>query len=137
MSSIVSNAGWAKVLAAVTGQATVNSATAYMSLHTASPGTSDSAAFANELSTSVGSPAYARQSCAFNAPSTGSITNSGTVVFNVPTSTTVTNWGLWDSATLHSGTDYLMGGSLSASATFNAQGTLTFNANTGLTISGN
>jgi hypothetical protein len=91
----------------------------YASLHTADPGTTG----ANELS--GGSPAYARQSLAWNAAASASKTNSGTITWNVPASTTVAYVGYWSAST--SGTFY---GSraLSASETFSGQGVYTVNA---------
>lgn len=95
----------------------------YVSLHTADPGTSG----ASEVT--GGSPAYARQACAWAAASGGSMALAAGETFNVPGGTTVTHFGVWSAAM--SGTFY-GGGALSASESFGAQGT--FNL-TGATIS--
>ena len=86
----------------------------YLSLHTADPGTSG----ASEVS--GGSPAYARQGCAWAVPSAGSMSLSAGELFNVPGSTTVTHFGVWS---LASGGTFYGGGALNASETFAGQGT--------------
>lgn len=85
-------------------------ATGYISLHTASPGTTG----ASEVS----GGAYARVATTWAAASAGSRTGSQVTV-NVPASTTITHFGIWDAAT---GGNYLGGGPLSASETFAAAG---------------
>lgn len=71
----------------------------HASLHTAW-----SATGANEVT--GGSPAYARQTIAFDAAANGTMTITGTEVFDVPGSTTVQFVGLWSALT--SGTFYGM-----------------------------
>lgn len=66
---------------------------AYLSLHTATPGSTG----ANEVS--GGSPAYARKAAAWNAASAGSKPLSNTPTFDVPASTTVTHLGFWSAST--------------------------------------
>jgi hypothetical protein len=63
-----------------------------MSLHDDSPGSTGT----NEIT--GGTPAYARQACAFDAASGGSIALSGPETFDIPASTTVKYIGLWTAA---------------------------------------
>lgn len=88
----------------------------FISLHTADPGLTG----ASEAS--GGSPAYARQSVTFSAAAGGALDSSNTPVLDVPAGT-YTHFGVWSLAT--AGTFYV-GGALSASETFAAQGTYTF-----------
>lgn len=85
------------------------------SLHSANPG---SLGASNEIS--GGSPAYARQTGSWNAPSGGSMTLSGTLVFDVGSGKTVAFVGLWNSA----GTEFYGYWNLT-STVFSQQGTLT------------
>ncbi|MEX5636531.1 hypothetical protein [Parafrankia sp. FMc2] len=71
----------------------------YASLHSAY-----SATGANELA--GGSPAYARQAIAWDAPSAGAVSLTGTESFNVPAASTVAWIGLWSAVT--TGTFYGM-----------------------------
>lgn len=98
---------------------------AYASLHTADPGTSGTSEVTG------GSPAYARKAISWSAAATGSKTNSGSLTFDIPSSTTVAYIGYWSASS--AGTFY---GSraLSASETFTGQGTYTIAAS-GLTES--
>ncbi len=66
-------------------------------LHTASPGT----AGANENASTGG---YARQATAWNAASSGSKTNSGSLVFGTAGTTPVTHVGEWTSTSYGAGT---------------------------------
>lgn len=95
--------------------------TIYISLHTASPGTTG----ANEVT----GGAYARVAVTFGAPSLGSMTNTGIISVNVPASTTVTHFSYWDSsntgATPVPG-NWLAGTALAASQSFGSSGTLSF-----------
>ncbi len=63
-----------------------------MSLHDDAPGSTG----ANEIT--GGDPAYARQSCAFDAASGGSSALSASVSFDIPAATTVKYVGLWTSS---------------------------------------
>lgn len=84
----------------------------YVSLHTASPGTTG----ANEAS--GGSPAYARQATTWSADSTDDGVRTGTqVTIDLPAGT-YTHFGLWSAA---SGGTYIDGGTI-ASTTLSAQG---------------
>lgn len=82
---------------------------AYVALHTASPSTTG----ANE---NANSGSYARQSCSWNAASSGSKTNSSSLTFSTGGSTAVTHFGTWSSGTYAGGT-YGIGGALSSSVT--------------------
>jgi hypothetical protein len=64
----------------------------HLSLHTAG-----SSSGANEVT--GGSPAYARQACAFGAAASGSKAMTGTETFDVPAGTTVGWIGGWDAVT--------------------------------------
>lgn len=94
----------------------LGSAVAYVSLHTADPGTAGTAEVTG------GAPAYARKAVTWAAAANGTMTApaSGTVTFDVPGSTTVAYLGYWSAVT--TGTFY---GSraLSASEVFSGQGT--------------
>jgi hypothetical protein len=65
----------------------------YASLHTAYPGNNG----ANEVS--GGSPAYARKAISWASASGGRVTQSGSVSFDVPGSTTIGWVGFWTAAT--------------------------------------
>ncbi len=73
-----------------------------LSLHTGDPGASGTD---NEVS--GGSPAYARQSCVFNAAASGERLLNANVTFDVPGSTTITHVGFWD----YNGGSYVFHGS--------------------------
>lgn len=64
-----------------------------MSLHDDVPGSTG----ANEIA--GGAPAYARQACAFEPASGGSMALSASVSFDVPASTTVAYLGFWENGT--------------------------------------
>lgn len=66
--------------------------TPFLSLHTAFPPSTG-----NEVT--GGSPAYARKSLTWSAASAGSKSMSGTLVFDIPLSTTVRVIGLYDAST--------------------------------------
>lgn len=143
--SIVSNTGWALVLKAIGGWALtqVSGGNVYMSLHNASPGTTDTSAWNCEAINGTGLTGYARQPIVASGSgwtvSAPNMNNVSAIVFTITISSTaytVSNWGLWDHVSNHGGTDYWMGGGLTASAVFNASGTLTFAAGSGLQISG-
>lgn len=83
----------------------------YISLHSASPGTTG----ANEIS----GGSYARQPTTWGTISAGAVTGSQ-VTINVPAGTTVVYWGIWDAAT---GGNYYDGGQLPSSQTYTSAGT--------------
>lgn len=85
----------------------------YLSLHSADPGSGG----ANEVS--GGSPAYAREAVTWDAASSGELTTSGSVTFDVPAGD-VAHVGLW-SASSGGGTFY--GSGALTRETFAAQGT--------------
>ncbi len=91
----------------------------YASLHTADPSTTG----ASELSTTGGSPAYARKAVTW-VPGTVDGTVTATIVFDVPTGVTVAGAGFWTAAT---GGTYLDGGTVTSQA-FTSQGTYTLTA---------
>lgn len=88
----------------------------YCALYTTAPGGSAG------TEVSGGSPAYARKSISWGSASNGIIT--ATVVFDVPTGTTVVGFGVHTAVT--AGT-YLDGASFGSSQAFSSQGTLTVN----------
>jgi len=89
-----------------TTQALVATGWGFVSLHTATPGTSGAS--------EVAGGTYARVAVAWSAASAGSIANSGALTINLPASTTATHFGLWSAST--AGT-YYIGGALSPSVT--------------------
>lgn len=86
------------------------SVAASASLHTADPG--------SDGSSEVSGGAYARRPLSWAAASGGTVAVDGSVVFDVPASTTVSWLGLWDS-----GGTWLGGIQLSSSETFTDAGT--------------
>ena len=89
-----------------TTQALVSTGWAYVSLHTATPGTTG----ASEVS----GGAYARVAVSWSAASGGSISNSGALSINLPASTTASYFGIWSASS--AGT-YYIGCALSPSVT--------------------
>lgn len=87
-----------------------------VALHSGDPGATGSN---NEIS--GGSPAYARQAITWNAASGGNLDSSSQPQFDIPPSTTVSHWSLWNTA---GDTCYAVG-ALSASESFTGQGTYT------------
>jgi hypothetical protein len=106
MISAMADFGTAGLNAALSG---LGSAAATASLHTADPGTTGGSECAGG--------SYARVAVTFGTPSGGSVT-AGAVTLNVPASTTIGWFGLWNS-----GGGYLGGGPLSASESYGASGT--------------
>ena len=90
-------------------QALVTTGWAYVSLHTADPGTTGAS--------EVAGGTYARVAVAWNAPSGGAVTNSGALSINLPASTTAAYYGIWSAST--AGT-YYIGGALTPSVTTGA-----------------
>ena len=87
----------------------------YASAHTADPGTT----YTNEVG--GGTPAYARKAISWSAPTNGVIT--ATVVFDIPSGTTVTYVGLGTALTAGTFQDK----ATVTSQTFSSQGTYTVN----------
>lgn len=85
---------------------------AYVSLHTADPGTTG----ASEVT--GGAPAYARKSATWTAGTVDGVVTV-TVTFDVPASTTVTHVGLWTAVTAGTFLDK----ATVTSQTFSSQGT--------------
>jgi hypothetical protein len=84
-----------------------------VSLHVFDPGTTGLGEVTG------GSPAYARQLATFDAATRGTRLMTGDETFNVPISTTITHFGVWDNAATPS---FIGGGSL-PSQSFVSQGT--------------
>ena len=73
-----------------------------------------------------GSPPYARPAITWGTASGGSIANATTALTrNVPASTTVGFFSMWNTSTISGTTGYASGGALSATQTFSTQGTFT------------
>ena len=81
----------------------------FVSLHTATPGTTGASENANTGS-------YARQSCTWNAAASGAKTNSTALTFSTAGSVAVTYIGTWSSGTYGAG-NYAIGGALGSSVT--------------------
>lgn len=81
----------------------------YVSLHTATPGTTGASENAN-------SGSYARQSCSWNTASGGAMTNSTALTFSTLGTVAVSHIGTWSSGTYGGGT-YAIGAALSANVT--------------------
>lgn len=92
----------------------------FCSAHTADPGTTG----INEVT--GGSPAYARKGITWAAASAGSMSKTGTQVFDIPAAATVAFIGYWDSLTV--GTFY--GSADVTDEVFGGQGTYTLTAAT-------
>lgn len=95
----------------ITGSGTNEQNAKYISLHTASPGTTG----ANEVT----GGSYARVATSWGSISGGSVTGSQ-VTINVPASTTIAYWGLWNAS---SGGNYYDGGQLPQSVSYVSSGT--------------
>lgn len=98
--------------AALDGSGGVGGAGTWISLHSASPGTTG----ANEIN--GGSPAYARVQTTWSASGGGSKSGSQ-VTLNVPASVTVAFFGIWSAS---SAATWIGGGSLPTSQPYVAQG---------------
>ena len=96
----------ARISTTEANQALSTTGWAYVSLHTADPGTTG----ASEVTGGT----YARVAVSWNAASSGSVTQSGALSINLPASTTASYFGVWSAST--SGT-YYIGGALSPSIT--------------------
>ena len=97
-------------------QALATTGWAYISLHTATPGTTGTS--------EVSGGTYARVAVTWAAPSAGAVSNSASVTLNIPASTTVTHVGVWSASS--AGT-YYVGAALTSSVTTGASaGTVTF-----------
>jgi hypothetical protein len=69
----------------------LTSVASHVSLHTADPGTDGS----NEVTGGT----YSRELADWDAPDAGTVTNDGAIVFDVPSSTTITHVGYWSAGT--------------------------------------
>ena len=98
-------------------QALATTGWAYVSLHTADPGTTG-------LSEVTGG-SYARVAVTWNAASGGSVTNAANVTLNLPASTTASYFGVWSAST---GGTYYVGGALNPTVTATTATTVTLNA---------
>ncbi len=99
----------ARASVAEENQALLTTGWAYVSLHTADPGTTGA--------TEVAGGAYARVAVAWAAPSGGSVANSGALAINLPASTTASYFGVWSASS--AGT-YYIGGALTPTVTTGA-----------------
>lgn len=97
-----------------TTQALVSTGWGFVSLHTATPGTTGAS--------EVTGGSYVRVAVTWAAASGGSIANSNPITINQPASTTTTHFGLWSASTLGS---YYIGGALSPNITTTTAGTVT------------
>lgn len=97
---------------------------AYVSLHTATPGTTGTS--------EVTGGTYARVAVTWNAPSGGSVTNSNALSINLPATTTASYFGIWSAST--AGT-YYIGGALSPSVTTGASAGIVTIAASAISIS--
>ena len=91
-------------------QSAITAGAKYLSLHTGDPAGTG----ANECA----GGSYARVATVWSAPSAGSSTGAATLI-NVPPSTTITYWGVWDAA---SGGSFWEGGVLPVPETYPAAG---------------
>lgn len=87
----------------------------FASMHTADPGTTGASEVAG------GVPAYARKAITWNPAAAGNLDNNANPVFDIPSTTTVTHFGLWSAAV--GGTFY--GGADITDESFTLQGTYT------------
>lgn len=92
----------------------LTSAATHVSLHTASPGSDGS----NEVT----GGSYARQATSWAAAAAGTVATDANIVFNVPTSTTITHLGYWSAS---SGGTFYGWRALNASQAFSSAGTYT------------
>lgn len=87
---------------------------AYVSLHTADPGSNGAS--------EVTGGSYSRESASWGSPSAGAVANSGSIVFDVPSATTITHLGYWSAAL---GGTFYGSRQLDTSQTFSTAGTYT------------
>lgn len=99
----------ARISVTEANQALVTTNWAYLSLHSADPGTTG----ASEISGGT----YARVAVTWTAASASQVTNSAALSINCPASTTVSYFGIWSAITV--GT-YMVGGALSPAVTTGA-----------------
>lgn len=92
----------------------IGSAAAYISFHTADPGSTGTS--------EVTGGSYARVQTTWGSAASASKAGSQ-ITANIPASTTITHWGLW---TASSGGTFHYGGALSASESFGGAGTYLF-----------
>jgi hypothetical protein len=99
----------ARISTTEANQALATTGWAYVSLHTADPGTTG----ASEVTGGT----YARVAVTWAAPSGGAVANSGALSINLPASTTASYFGVWSASS--AGT-YYVGGALSPAVTTGA-----------------
>lgn len=99
----------ARISTTEANQALSTTSWAWVSLHTADPGTTG----ASEVPTGT----YARVAVTWNAPSAGSVSNAGSLSINLPASTTASYFGVWSASS--AGT-YYIGGALNPTVTTGA-----------------
>lgn len=113
----------ARISTTEANQALATTGWAYVSLHTADPGTTG----ASEVTGGT----YARVAVTWNAASGGQVTNSGALSINLPASTTASYFGVWSAST--AGT-YYIGGALSPSVTTGGSAGVVSIAANGITV---
>jgi len=91
----------ARISVTEANQALSTTGWAYVSLHTGDTSTTG----ANEVTGGT----YARVAVTWNAPSGGSVTNSGSLSINLPATTTASYFGVWSAST---GGTFYIGGAL-------------------------
>jgi hypothetical protein len=96
----------ARISTTEANQALSTTGWAYVSLHSADPGTTG----ASELSGGT----YARVAVSWSTPASGATSNTGALTINIPASTTAAYFGVWSALT--TGT-YYIGGALSPTIT--------------------
>jgi len=95
---------------------------AFVALHTASPGTTGT-------SENAATGGYARQSCSWNAASSGSKTNSSALTFSTAGSTPITHLGGWSASTAGTyGIGMPLASSVTAASITVAAGAITLSA---------
>lgn len=108
----------ARISTTEANQALLTTGWAYVSLHTADPGTTG----ASEVTGGT----YARVSVTWSVPSGGTVTNTNSLSLNLPASTTASYFGIWSALT--SG-NYYIGGTLTPTVSTGASaGTVTIAA---------
>ena len=103
--------------------------TLYLSIHSASPGTTG----ANELAAGTAYSQSVRQTLTFAAASAGTIVSNDTQTYTLSSGTAVTYFGIW---TASSGGTYITGGPTNLSGTIPSGANVVFTNGITLTITG-
>lgn len=113
----------ARISTTEANQALATTSWAYVSLHTADPGTTG----ANE----VAGGTYARVAVTWGAPAAGQVQNSGALSINLPASTTAAYFGVWSALTAGV---YMVGGALTPSVSTGVSAGVVSIAVNGITV---